>query len=49
MNYPALRAEQAALRKQGVYRGIGLASFVENSMSSSATYGQGGVSEKGSS
>ena len=44
MDYPALRAEQAALRKQGVYRGIGLASFVENTMSSSATYGQGGVS-----
>ena len=44
MNYASLRAEQTALRKQGVYRGIGLASFVENSMSSSATYGQGGVS-----
>jgi carbon-monoxide dehydrogenase large subunit len=44
MNYSSLRAEQAALRKQGVYRGIGLASFVESSMSSSATYGQGGVS-----
>src|SRR3954466_4863183 len=24
MNYPALRAEQAQLRKQGIYRGIGL-------------------------
>ncbi len=44
MDYTTLRAEQAALRKQGVYRGIGLASFVENSMSSSATYGQGGAS-----
>jgi carbon-monoxide dehydrogenase large subunit len=44
MNYSGLRTEQAALRKQGIYRGIGLASFVENSMSSSATYGQGGVS-----
>ena len=44
MNYPTLRAEQTELRKQGVYRGIGLASFVENSMSSSSTYGQGGVS-----
>ena len=44
MDYKTLRAEQAALRKQGVYRGIGLASFVENSMSSSATYGQGGAS-----
>lgn len=44
MDYQALRAEQAALRAQGVYRGIGLASFIENSMSSSATYGQGGAS-----
>jgi carbon-monoxide dehydrogenase large subunit len=44
MNYLELRAEQTALRKQGIYRGVGLASFVENSMSSSATYGQGGVS-----
>jgi carbon-monoxide dehydrogenase large subunit len=44
MNYKALREEQATLRKQGIYRGIGLASFVENSMSSSATYGQGGAS-----
>jgi aerobic carbon-monoxide dehydrogenase large subunit len=44
MNYDALRAEQAALRKRGVYRGIGLATFIENSMSSSATYGQGGAS-----
>ncbi len=44
MNYPELRAEQATLRKQGVYRGIGLAMFIENAMSSSATYGQGGAS-----
>lgn len=44
MSYDALRTEQAALRKQGVYRGIGLAMFIENSMSSSATYGQGGAS-----
>ncbi|MBI2297115.1 MAG: xanthine dehydrogenase family protein, partial [Betaproteobacteria bacterium] len=44
MNYEALRAERAGLRKRGVYRGIGLASFVENSNPSSATYGQGGVS-----
>ena len=29
---------------KGVYRGIGLATFIENSMSSSATYGQGGAS-----
>ncbi len=44
INYSSLRADQAVLRTQGVYRGIGLASFVENSMSSSATYGQGGAS-----
>ncbi len=44
MDYPKLRAEQAALRKRGVYRGIGLASFVENSNPSAATYGQGGAS-----
>jgi carbon-monoxide dehydrogenase large subunit len=44
MDYAALRTEQAALRAQGVYRGIGLANFVENSMSSSSTYGQGGAS-----
>lgn len=44
MDYKALRDEQEALRREGVYRGIGLASFVENSMSSSATYGQGGAS-----
>lgn len=44
MDYRGLRAEQAALRERGVYRGIGLASFVENSNPSAATYGQGGVS-----
>jgi carbon-monoxide dehydrogenase large subunit len=44
MSYDTLRTEQAALREQGVYRGIGLAMFIENSMSSSATYGQGGAS-----
>ncbi len=44
MDYRGLRAEQSKLRKQGVYRGIGLASFVENSNPSAATYGQGGVS-----
>jgi carbon-monoxide dehydrogenase large subunit len=44
MDYPALRREQAALRSRGVYRGIGLASFVENSNPSSATYGLGGAS-----
>ncbi len=44
VNYDALRREQAELRKKGVYRGIGLASFVENSNPSSATYGWGGAS-----
>ena len=44
MNYPALRAEQAHLRKRGFHRGIGLAAFVEMSNPSAATYGQGGAS-----
>jgi len=44
MHYDDLRREQQVLRKRGVYRGIGLATFIENSMSSSATYGQGGAS-----
>lgn len=44
MDYGALRSEQAALRAQGIYRGIGLAGFVENSNASSATYGLGGAS-----
>ena len=44
MDYQRLRAEQAAARTRGVLRGIGLASFVENSNPSAATYGQGGVS-----
>ncbi len=44
MNYPALREEQERLRRENVYRGIGLATFIENSNSSAATYGPGGVS-----
>jgi carbon-monoxide dehydrogenase large subunit len=44
MDYRGLRDEQAALREQGIHRGIGLASFVENSNSSSAVYGVGGAS-----
>ena len=44
MDYPRLRAEQGELRKRGIHRGIGFASFVENSNPSAATYGQGGVS-----
>lgn len=44
MDYETLRAEQADLRGKGVLRGIGLASFLEMSNPSSATYGRGGVS-----
>ncbi|MBI2290804.1 MAG: xanthine dehydrogenase family protein [Betaproteobacteria bacterium] len=44
MDYAALRAEQAALRQRGIYRGIGLAAVVKMTNPSSATYGQGGVS-----
>jgi carbon-monoxide dehydrogenase large subunit len=44
MDYERLRREQAQLRARGVHRGIGLASFVENSNPSAATYGQGGAS-----
>jgi len=44
MDYPALRDEQTRLRRQNIYRGIGLATFIENSNASSATYGPGGVS-----
>jgi carbon-monoxide dehydrogenase large subunit len=44
MNYDALRREQAELQNKGVYRGIGLASFVETSNGSSASYGAGGAS-----
>src|SRR6187455_3594515 len=43
MNYAGLRAEQARLRKQGIYRGIGFASFVEVTNPSAAFYGIGGA------
>ena len=43
MDYPALRAEQAALRQQGVYRGIGFASFIEITNPGPAFYGVGGA------
>lgn len=43
MDYPALRAEQADLRKQGIFRGIGLASFIEVTNPSAAFYGVGGA------
>ena len=43
MNYDALRAEQAALRKRNIHRGIGLASFIEVTNPSAAFYGVGGA------
>jgi carbon-monoxide dehydrogenase large subunit len=43
MNYAGLRAEQAKLRSQGVYRGIGFASFIEVTNPSAAFYGVGGA------
>ena len=43
MDYDKLRAEQAELRKQGVYRGIGLAAMIEVTNPSPAFYGVGGA------
>jgi carbon-monoxide dehydrogenase large subunit len=43
MNYDALRAEQAELRKKGIHRGIGLATFIEVTNPSAAFYGVGGA------
>ncbi len=46
MDYDRLRAdqrEQTVDRERGVYRGIGLAVFVENSNHSSTNYGRGGA------
>ncbi len=43
MNYAALRAEQAKLRKEGIFRGIGIASFIEVTNPSAAFYGVGGA------
>jgi carbon-monoxide dehydrogenase large subunit len=43
MNYAGLRAEQAWLRQQGIYRGIGFASFIEVTNPSAAFYGVGGA------
>ena len=43
MNYDALRAEQATLRKMGIHRGIGIASFIEVTNPSAAFYGVGGA------
>jgi carbon-monoxide dehydrogenase large subunit len=43
MDYDKLRAEQAELRKKGIYRGIGLASMIEVTNPSPAFYGVGGA------
>jgi len=43
MDYQALRAEQASLREQGIYRGIGLAAMIEVTNPSPAFYGVGGA------
>jgi len=43
MDYDALRAEQARLRKEGVHPGIGFASFIEVTNPSAAFYGVGGA------
>ncbi len=43
MDYDALRREQAQLRGRGVYRGIGLATFVEITNPGVAFYGLGGA------
>lgn len=43
MDYQALRAEQAALREKGIYRGIGIAALIELTNPSAAFYGVGGA------
>jgi carbon-monoxide dehydrogenase large subunit len=43
MDYKALRAEQAALREKGIYRGIGIAALIELTNPSAAFYGVGGA------
>src|SRR6202166_1850601 len=43
MGYEALRAEQARLRREGIHRGIGFASFIEVTNPSAAFYGVGGA------
>ena len=43
MNYAGLRAEQERLREQGIYRGIGFATFIEVTNPSAAFYGVGGA------
>jgi aerobic carbon-monoxide dehydrogenase large subunit len=43
MDYSALLAEQAALRLQGIHRGIGFATLIELTNPSAAFYGVGGA------
>ena len=43
MDYPALRTEQEALRRKGIHRGIGFASFIELTNPSPFMYGIGGA------
>lgn len=43
IDYKVLRAEQAELRKKGIYRGIGFASLIEVTNPSPAFYGIGGA------
>ena len=43
VDYDTLRAEQAALRKTGVYRGIGVAALIELTNPGAAFYGVGGA------
>jgi carbon-monoxide dehydrogenase large subunit len=43
MTMDAMRAEQAQLREQGVFRGIGLATFVELTGTGPEYYGRGGA------
>ncbi|NHM19955.1 xanthine dehydrogenase family protein molybdopterin-binding subunit [Tritonibacter mobilis] len=43
MDPEALRAEHASLRKQGIHRGFGIASFVEITNPGAAFYGVGGA------
>jgi carbon-monoxide dehydrogenase large subunit len=43
IDYPALLAEQAALRAQGIHRGIGFAALIELTNPGAAFYGVGGA------
>ncbi len=43
MDYDALRSEQAALRRNGVYRGIGVATFLEMTAIGAERYGPAGA------